>query len=83
MGRPMRMLDVHQNDKRGSLMNTECECNYCKCGDMPFDEELTLEMRLDIAEAALMGIRQHLWQMDYKLKDLYEWAKRNYDYPQK
>jgi len=64
-------------------MNTECECNYCKCGDQPFDEELTLEMRLDIAEAALMGIRQHLWQLDYKLKDLYEWAKRNYDHPKK
>jgi len=56
-------------------VNTECECNYCKCGDQPFDEELTLEMRLDIAEAALMGIRQHLWQLDYKLKDLYEWAE--------
>jgi hypothetical protein len=57
-------------------MNTECECNYCKCGDQPFDPELTLEMRIDIAEAALMGIRQHLWQLDSKLKDLVEWSKK-------
>jgi hypothetical protein len=77
------MLDVHQNNPRKQLMNTECECNYCKCGDQPFDEELTLEMRIDIAEAALMGIRQHLWQLDHKLDDLYKWAKSNYDYPKK
>ena len=40
------------------------------------DDEYTLEMRLDIAEAALSGIRQHLWKLDTKLTDLYEWAKR-------
>jgi hypothetical protein len=34
-------------------------------------------MRLDIAEAALSGIRQHLWKLDARLSDLYEWAKRN------
>ena len=58
-------------------MNTECECNYCKCGDEPYDPELTFEMRLDIAEAALMGIRQHLWKLDTHLNTLIEWNKRN------
>lgn len=43
---------------------------------MPIDDEMTLEMRIDIAEAALQGIRQHLWKLDYKLNDLIEWNKR-------
>jgi hypothetical protein len=43
---------------------------------MPIDDEMTLEMRLDIAEAALSGIRQHLWKLDHKLTDLSDWAKR-------
>jgi len=57
-------------------MNTECECNYCKCGDEPYDPELTFEMRLDIAEAALQAVRAHLWQLDQKLNSLIEWNKR-------
>lgn len=44
---------------------------------MPIDDEMTIEMRLDIAEAALSGIRQHLWKLDTKLTDLVEWNKRN------
>ncbi len=43
---------------------------------MPIDDEMTLEMRIDIAEAALHGIRQHLWKLDHKLNDLIEWNKR-------
>lgn len=54
-----------------------CYCDYCNHGDMPIDDEMTLEMRLDIAEAALSGIRQHLWTLDQKLKDVYDWAKRS------
>lgn len=57
-------------------MNDYCNCDYCNHGDMPIDDEMTLEMRLDIAEAALSGIRQHLWKLDHKLTDLAEWAKR-------
>jgi len=57
-------------------MNQYCYCDYCNHGDMPIDDEMTLEMRLDIAEAALSGIRQHLWQLDHKLKDMHDWAKR-------
>lgn len=53
-----------------------CGCNYCEHGDMPIDDEMTLEMRIDIAEAALSGIRQHLWKLDHKLNDLIEWNKR-------
>jgi hypothetical protein len=73
--RSLRLLDVHQNAK-GNQMNTECECNYCKCGDEPYDPELTFEMRLDIAEAALQAVRAHLWQLDQKLNNLIEWNKR-------
>lgn len=57
-------------------MTNYCSCNYCEHGDMPIDDEMTLEMRIDIAEAALQGIRQHLWKLDYKLNDLIEWNKR-------
>ena len=57
-------------------MTNYCGCNYCEHGDMPIDDEMTLEMRLDIAEAALTGIRQHLWKLDHKLADLHDWAKR-------
>lgn len=57
-------------------MTEYCNCNYCNHGDMPIDDEMTLEMRIDIAEAALSGIRQHLWKLDHKLNDLIEWAKR-------
>ena len=57
-------------------MNEYCSCNYCNHGDMPIDDEMTLEMRIDIAEAALSGIRQHLWKLDHKLNDLIEWNKR-------
>lgn len=57
-------------------MNEYCNCNYCNHGDMPIDDEMTLEMRIDIAEAALSGIRQHLWKLDHKLNDLIEWNKR-------
>jgi hypothetical protein len=57
-------------------MNQYCYCDYCNHGDMPIDDEMTLEMRLDIAEAALSGIRQHLWKLDHKLTDLSDWAKR-------
>ena len=57
-------------------MNDYCNCNYCNHGDMPIDDEMTLEMRIDIAEAALSGIRQHLWKLDHKLNDLIEWNKR-------
>lgn len=32
-------------------MNEYCNCNYCNHGDMPIDDEMTLEMRIDIAEA--------------------------------
>lgn len=51
-------------------MTEYCNCNYCNHGDMPIDDEMTLEMRIDIAEAALSGIRQHLWKLDHKLNDL-------------
>lgn len=57
-------------------MTEYCNCNYCNHGDMPIDDEMTLEMRIDIAEAALSGIRQHLWKLDHKLNDLIEWNKR-------
>lgn len=58
-------------------MTEYCNCNYCNHGDMPIDDEMTLEMRIDIAEAALSGIRQHLWKLDHKLNDLIEWNKRS------
>lgn len=57
-------------------MTNNCYCDYCNHGDMPIDDEMTLEMRIDIAEAALSGIRQHLWKLDHKLNDLIEWNKR-------
>ena len=57
-------------------MTEYCNCNYCNHGDMPIDDEMTLEMRIDIAEAALSGIRQHLWKLDHKLNDLIEWNKQ-------
>lgn len=57
-------------------MTNYCSCNYCNHGDMPIDDEMTLEMRIDIAEMALSGIRQHLWKLDQKLNDLIEWNKR-------
>ena len=60
-------------------LNTDnyCHCDWCNHGDMPIDDEMTIELRLDIAEAALSGIRQHLWKLDMKLNDLVEWNKRN------
>lgn len=60
-------------------LNTDkyCHCDYCNHGDIPLDDEYTIEMRLDIAEAALSGIRQHLWKLDRNLADLIEWNKRN------
>lgn len=60
-------------------LNTDkyCHCDWCNHGDIPLDDEYTIEMRLDIAEAALSGIRQHLWKLDTKLNDLVEWNNRN------
>lgn len=39
-------------------------------------EELTLEQRLDIAEAMLKGVRSQLTATDWRLNELEDWAKR-------
>lgn len=63
-------------EKRNLNTDNYCHCDYCNHGDIPLDDEYTIEMRLDIAEAALSGIRQHLWKLDRRLEDLIEWNKR-------
>lgn len=65
------------SEKQNLNTDINCHCDWCNHGDIPVDDEYTIEMRLDIAEAALSGIRQHLWKLDYRLSDLYEWAKRH------
>lgn len=64
-------------EKRNLNTDDYCHCDWCNHGDMPIDDEMTIEMRLDIAEAALSGIRQHLWKLDHRLNELIEWNKRN------
>lgn len=63
-------------EKRNLNTDDNCHCDWCNHGDIPLDDQYTIEMRIDIAEAALSGIRQHLWKLDRRLDDLIEWNKR-------